>query len=310
MPRRKKASTPDLTKAIATSADPIKAGNKSRLAMKRAGLENIKQAFKLCDIEDRFANVYAAVGFASSIAAKAFTTKQINEFEATGRAKLAGLGVVEMGDDVGDETEVLVSVPIAQQDALTALYALGLKRTSMSTTRGYVELRGAAALETVKLLVADMRGVLTIVERPAIRPSEPQSANAKPVADRPALDDGRQDPAVIGTDQPQAERSTQPLPASTSATADLSDTSTRNVDEGARSSAIPLITDPSHGKHQGNSDVPPFMRRQGMMNPAAPATQVKSLPEVIASARDEPPKSARPPFRPPQSDSSPRRAEP
>ncbi len=310
MPRRKKTSTPDVTNAIATSADPIKAGNKSRLAMKRAGLENIKQAFKLCDIEDRFANVYAALGFASSIAAQAFTTRQINEFEATGRAKLAELGVVEMGDDIGDKTEVIVSVPIAQQDALTALYALGLKRTGVSTTKGYVELRGAAALETVKLLVADMRGVLTIVERPAISPSEPQSANAKPVADRPALDDGRQDPAIIGTDQPQAERSTQPSPASTAATSDLSDTSTRNVAEGAQSSAIPVIADPSHGKHQGNPDAPPFMRRQGLMNAAAPVTQVRSLPEVISSARDEPSKSARPPFRPPQADTLPRRADP
>jgi hypothetical protein len=76
MPRRKKTFTSDVAKSIVTSADPIKAGNRSRLAMKRAGLENIKQALKLFDIEDRFANVYAAVGFASSIADQPFTAMQ------------------------------------------------------------------------------------------------------------------------------------------------------------------------------------------------------------------------------------------
>ncbi len=167
MPSRKKTSVADVAKAIATSANPIKAGNRSRLAMKRAGLENIKQAFKLYDIEDRFANVYAAVGFASSVAAQQFTQKQMQEFEAIGRSKLAALGVVDTTEDIGDRTEVVVSVPMTQQDGLTALYALGLKRTGMSTSRGYVELRGAAVLETLKPLVAEMGGVLTAIERPA-----------------------------------------------------------------------------------------------------------------------------------------------
>lgn len=142
MPRKKKTAAPEATKAIFTSADPIKAGNRSRLAMKRAGVENIKQSFKLCDIEDRFANVYAAVGFATSIAAQHFIQKQMHEFEAIGRSKLAALGVVETSEEIGDRTEVVVSLPLMDRDGLTAFYALGLKRTGMSTAKGYVELLG------------------------------------------------------------------------------------------------------------------------------------------------------------------------
>ncbi len=310
MPRRKKTSPRDVTKATATSADPIKAGNRSRLAMKRAGLENIKQAFKLYDIEDRFANVYAAVGFASLIAAQAFTTRQINELETIGRARLAALGVIDMADDIGDRTEVIVSVPIVQQDALTALYALGLKRTGVSTAKGYVELRGAAALGTVKPLVAEMGGVFTIVERPAMIPSEPQGASATPAADLPVVDDRPQDPGIVGTDQPQAGSSMQPMPASTAASSQPLDIIRRNADEDAGPFATPVVAGPSYGKHQGNPEVPPFMRRQGLMNSASSEAQPKSMPEAIASALNNTSRSVRPPLRPPQADTSLRRSDP
>ena len=69
MPRKKKTSALDVAKAITPSPNPIKAGNRSLLALKRAGLENIQQTCRLYDIKDRFANVYVAVGFADSISA-------------------------------------------------------------------------------------------------------------------------------------------------------------------------------------------------------------------------------------------------
>ncbi len=98
--------------------------------------------------------------------------------------RMAALGVVETAEDIGDQTEVIVSVPMMQQDALAALHALELKRTSMSTSRGYVELRGVAAIETLKPLVAEMEGVLTTVERPASILSKPQSATDAPAPPR------------------------------------------------------------------------------------------------------------------------------
>jgi hypothetical protein len=211
MPRRKKTSAPDVAKSTVTSADPIKAGNRSRHAMKRAGLENIRQAFKLHDIEDRFANVYAAVGFASSIAAQPFTAQQIHEFEMIGRAKLATLGVVESAEDIGDQIEVIVSVPITQQESLTALYALGLKRTGISTSRGYVELRGVAVLETLQPLITSIGGVLTRVERPAMPAIEPQTS---PEPDTAALPTASE-PASVSTETAEdVNRGEPPMTAS------------------------------------------------------------------------------------------------
>ncbi len=314
MPRRKKTSAPDVAKAIATSADPIKAGNRSRLAMKRAGLENIKQAFKLYDIEERFANVYAAVGFAGSIAAQPFSAKHIYEFETIGRARLAALGVVETADDIGDRTEVIVSVPITQQDALTALYALGLKRTGMSTSRGYVELRGAAAIETLKPLVAEMEGVVTTVERPASILPKPQSATDAPephvlTADADSLE------VLIADSDGQRTASGEPAhPARTAAAEPSSNESASRSDEPVQPAAAPPESRPSRLSQQGNHGVPPYVRRKleefaARLPTVAPAAQPKSMPEVIARVLNEPTRSIRPPFRPPLPDALLRRTD-
>lgn len=312
MPRRKKTSAPNIAKAIVTSADPIKAGNRSRLAMKRAGLENIKQAFKLHDIEDRFANVYAAVGFASSIAAQPFTARQIHEFEAIGRARLAALGVVETAEDIGDRTEVIVSVPMAQQDALAALYALGLKRTAMSTSRGYVELRGAAAIGTLKPLVSEIGGVLTIVERPASILPEPQIPTDAPAPEvRPAHPQSL-DVSTAEGDRQERNSGETAHPTPSAEAAEPSVDSASNADEAGRPATAPPE---AHASRQDNPDLPAFMRRKPTEEAAsppvaAPAAQPKSMPEVIAQVLNEPTRSIRPPFRPPLPDAPPRRSHP
>jgi hypothetical protein len=310
MPRKKmKTSDQAVAKSIVTSADPIKAGNRSRLAMKRAGLENIKQAFKLFDIEDRFANVYAAVGFASSIAAMPFTAKQIHEFETIGRAKLAALGVVETAKDIGDQIEVIASVPITQQDALAALYALGLKRTGISTSRGFVELRGAAVIETLQPLITSMGGVLTRVERPAMPTIGPQTSPEADIATLPTVSE----PASVSAETAEDVNRGVPIttvsgeapvvPAAISTNADL-----KAEPDVAEAKAQPAL-DGSSAAPVAKPKVPPFLlkaRQPELNSPEAAATPENppTMAQVIAKVLDAPAVSVRPPPQPPRDNTS------
>jgi hypothetical protein len=309
MARKKKTSDQAVAKTIVTSADPIKAGNRSRLAMKRAGLENIKQAFKLHEIEDRFANVYAAVGFASSIAAQPFTAMQISEFEMIGRAKLATLGVVESAEDIGDQIEVIVSVPITQQESLTALYALGLKRTGISTSRGYVELRGVAVLETLQPLITSMGGVLTRVERPGMPAVGPQTSPepytaALPTASEPAsVSTETAEDVTLGKPPMTASGEVPAMPAVA-----LTDKDLKGGPEVAEAKAQPAV-DGSSAAPVAKPKVPPFLlrERQAKFNsPEAVATPENPPPmaQFIAKVLDAPAVSARPPPQPPRDNNS------
>jgi hypothetical protein len=309
MPRRKKTSAPDVAKSIVTSADPIKAGNRSRLAMKRAGLENIKQAFKLFDIEDRFANVYAAVGFASSIAAQPFTAMQISEFEMIGRAKLATLGVVESAEDIGDQIEVIVSVPITQQNALAALYALGLKRTGISTSRGFVELRGAAVLETLQPLITSIGGVLTRVERPAMPAIEPQTSPEADTATLPTVSE----PASVSTETAEDANRGEPTTTASGEAPVVPEVISTNVElrgglDVAEAKAQPAFNG-SSAAPVARPKVPPFLlkhRQPELNSPEAAATPESPQPmaQVIAKVLDAPAVSVRPPPQPPRDNTS------
>jgi hypothetical protein len=315
MSRKKKTHASDAAKAILPTANPIKAGNRSKLAMKRAGLENIKQSFKLYDIEERFADVYVAVGFASSIAAKPFTPRDINEFKVIGRAKLASLGVVETPDDVGDRTEVIVSLPLTQQDGLTTFYALGLKRSGLSTTRNFVELRGAAVIETLRPLVASMGGVLTVIERPAAVLSHVESPADLPEADIRAADEPKAEAPGEDTETLQS--------ASPPAVADVAVVEARGFAENNTSLASATAQSERDGSNPGNTvDVPRNHRvLNGELNDrlqeiaddthrAAHANQPRSVAEAIGQAINRPSIPVRRGFSPPQSDTTVRRSDP
>jgi hypothetical protein len=305
MPRKKKTSAPDVGKAIATSADPIKAGNRSRNAMKRAGLENINQAFKLSDIADCFANVYIAVGFAYSIAAQPFTQEQIHEFETVGRARLAAFGVVETLEDTGNRTEVIVSLPIKQQDGLAALFALGLKRTGIWTSRGYIELRGAAALETLKPLVAEMEGVLTVVERPAtLLPHSESTA----VASEAGIQATKEETSVTTAADPDPAQVSPPSETPNAVVVEddgLLGGQVPRKDDAVHSATTPLKADASSKLRQTTSEASPEVLRRLEEFAAstarfAPVAQTPSMADVISNIITEPTKSFRRQFRPPQ----------
>jgi hypothetical protein len=305
MPRKKKTSAPDVAKAITPSTDPIKAGNRSRHAMKRAGLQNIQQACKLYDIEDRFANVYVAVGFADSISAQRFTQKQIHDFETIGRARLAALGVAETSEDIGNRTEVIVSLPITQQDGLAAFYALGLKRTGVWTSRGYSELRGAAVLETLKPLVAEMSGVLTVVERPATVSSQPESPAA-----------GSEAGIQLTKEETSVATAADPDPAQVSPRSEipnavvveddgLLDGQVSRDDVAVHSATTPPNADASSNLQKSTYEVPHYVRRKleeqaALLARFAPVAQAPSMADVISNIITEPTKSFRRQFRPPQ----------
>lgn len=304
MHRKKKTSAPDVAKAITPSANPIKAGNRSRLAMKRAGLENIQQACRLYDIEDRFANVYVAVGFADSISVQHFTQKQIHEFEAVGRARLAALGVVETSEDIGDRTEVIVSLPMSQQDGLAAYYALGLKRTGMSTSKGFVELGGAAAINTLKPLVAEMGGILTIVQRPA---TELLHSEGQAAASEAEIQATKDENSVATAADPNPAQGSPPSENPNAVVVEedgLLDGQVSRDDVAVDSATTPPNADSSSNLQKSTYEVPPYVRRKleeqvASLARFAPVAQAPSMADVISNIITEPTKSFRRQFRPP-----------
>lgn len=305
MPRKKKTPAPDVAKVITPSTNPIKAGNRSRLAMKRAGLENIQQACRLYDIEDRFANVYVAVGFADSISTQPFTSTQIHEFEAVGRARLAALGVVETSEDICDRTEVIVSLPITQQEGLAKLYALGLKRTGMSTSRGYVELRGAAAIETLKPLVAEMGGVLTAIERPASVLPHSESPAVASEAEIQATKAENSVATAIDPDPAPVSRPSENPNAVVVEGDVLLDGQVPRDDAAVQSATTPPTADASSNVRQTTSRASPEVL--GRLEEFAASTahvasmvHPHSMADVISKVIAAPTKSIRQQFRPPQ----------
>jgi hypothetical protein len=314
MPRRKKSNAPGGANAAVVSADPIRSANRARRALKRAGAENIRQAFKLFDVDDRFASVHIAIGFASSIAAQPFTHKQLSEFETIGRAQLASLGVVEVSEKDGDRTEVIVSVPLAKQDGLVALYAQGLKRTAISTSRGFVEVRGAAVIETLRPMVAALGGVITTIERPVVALADETAAVDVPEATGPREIGHRDDVTAVGFDQTKVE----PCMAATAAVAETEEGTSKGTLSDA-DAVRPTALSPE-AVHLDTTDVerldlPPVKRRSPANDAAespvvSPGLGPTGNREVTPSRRPAPARLVLPVFRRPHPDAAARRSEP
>jgi hypothetical protein len=180
MARAKKTSSTQPHSASPSSL--VKAAAKAQKARDRLGSDNVKAAVTLSGAASLFTNIYIAMGFFMRLAEKPLGEAEQRALESRGREFFGKLGVNEDLSDPGTQTEVVVSVPFNQLERLDVLYALGLKGSARSVARGFLELRGAADIDRLTPLVADMGGQISIIERPPA-PVAAETSAAGPAAE-------------------------------------------------------------------------------------------------------------------------------
>lgn len=184
------------TETSTPSHSPFKAAKRAKRGLTNAGLGNVNEALRFHDLGARFANPFLALGFFARLAARPFSDKELEEFEAAGRKLLLALGVDEQtAPDAVIWQDVVVSLPIIHLDRLDQFHALGLRRIKLSRARGYVELRGTCDVEAATRMVDEMGGTIFVISRPAALepaaaatpdgPKSPETASA-PVATEPS----------------------------------------------------------------------------------------------------------------------------
>ena len=295
MPRNSKDINQNTLKPSAPNV--MKAANKAKQALDRAGLSNFVEAMKLHGLGAIFVNPHVAAGFAAELAAKLPSKAQLQAYEAKGRTILEALGANDLAMiDLGSRKEVVVSIPLDSLDKIEALIVHGLKRSATSRSRNYVELRGVCDVDAIQTLVEAARGVLNIVERPASVAPAPQN-----VKDVPEV--GSHIPDLVPTN-PTSDNAdahpTSPLATSEAVAEELgnsSDKSPAHSGEAAKPAGVMPILEPRFSASNNDADLPPYLRRK---------PQDELLKEAIANAVPLPPRQIRPPLSPPKSDMSPR----
>jgi hypothetical protein len=121
MPRTKtKTRAEKIVPAPSTSAI-ARAANRAKQAAIKAGLDNVREAVKFCDIASRPAKPYVPIGFCNRLVSRPFSDRETKEFETVGRKVLLALGVDDnSATDAGERKGVVVSTPITHLDRLAS----------------------------------------------------------------------------------------------------------------------------------------------------------------------------------------------
>lgn len=268
MAKAKKTTTPPSN--TASPKNLVRAAAKAKKAHERLGSDNVKAALPLSGAAHLFTNIYMAMGFFMRLAEKPIGEAEQRALEARGREFFGKLGVHEDLTDPGTQTEVVVSVPSNQLERLDALYALGLKGSARSVARGFIELRGAAEIDKLRPLVAEMGGRVAVVERPPA-PVVPEAGAPGPAAESDVVADPVDGPqnadvspsAATIAAQPDSKHSDPAAYNEPSAGEASKDAQAASPVSAKIAEAVTAVLSNKETEKSDANPVPPFLRQDG-----------------------------------------------